>query len=139
MTEVKKIHSEISSKMSKIKQGTLRFWGAWFGRPHDNIHTIIKCDCDEDNESNLYIYFDQDEKLTISNPKGFKINKSVFYIKIADCVIWEWFSYGKPKTKDNLYFEKYTRVKNKIEVEHNIDWYKPEYKVGIRENAVEIL
>ena len=28
--------------MKIAKSGTLRFWGDWFGRPMDNVHTVAK-------------------------------------------------------------------------------------------------
>jgi hypothetical protein len=77
--------------------GSLRFWGEWFGRPYDNCHTLVSCRAEEDV---LRLSFDQGETLSTWSPTGLTLDKST---SDADRVRWEWFSYGKAKTPENLY------------------------------------
>lgn len=91
-----------------IKSGTLQFWGEWFGRPHDNFHTVTKTYWEKDNI--LIIKFDEGETATIYNPKNIISNKRIFYIEKASLITFEWFYYGREHITENLYRLEYQSI-----------------------------
>ena len=119
-----------------IKSGTLRFWGEWFGRPYDNIHTVARCTAIEDT---LVFEFEGGERLTVHCPEGVTISQELFCIKGATRVRWEWFYYGRPHLPGNRYFYDYVKSGSKIIGSTNVDWYKHAFVPSIENNAVEIL
>ena len=99
----------------KIKSGTLKFWGEWFGRPMDNYHAIKKLEIYLDKDILiLKIQFDQEEVLSIWNPIGMIVDDKHFIIKEAEKLRWEWYSYGYTKNNNNLYFIEFKRENNKL-------------------------
>lgn len=99
----------------KLKSGSLRFWGEWFGRPYDNYHNINNLLLFKDeNFQVLEIQFGQDEVLSIWNPKGIIIDDKNFIIEDAEKLRWEWYSYGDPKIKDNRYFKEFIKGNEKL-------------------------
>ena len=102
----------INGALPNVKKGTLRFFGDWFGRQMDNIHSIVAAEADE---SRLCLTFNEDETLDIWDPENLDLEPDVlFVIRSASRVRWEWFYYGRPKTPDNRYFIEYRRVDNAI-------------------------
>ena len=122
--------------LSAVKAGTLRFWGDWFGKPHDNFHQVVRCSA---VDASLVIEFDQGEQLTIHDPEGVTVNSEVFCIKNATLVRWEWFYYGRSRSAENRYFCEYVCDGSKITTSTNIDWYTPTFSPSVAESAVEIL
>lgn len=104
--------------LPRVKSGTLRFWGSWFGRPHDNHHEIVGGQAEGDL---LTVRFNEDEVLRIWAPRGATIDENHFRIVDANRVRWEWFYYGRPKIPSNLYFEEFTTDGAEIRVETNVD------------------
>jgi hypothetical protein len=136
MTETQLIAERISSLLPRVKEGTLRFWGAWFGRPYDNIHRIVDCEADSDL---LRVRFDGDETLCVWAPRVATIDHQTFRIMDAARVRWEWFYYGRPEIQTNRYHMDFTRAGSDIAVSTNVDWYTPELKLYPQQPAVEIL
>lgn len=136
MTEAEKIAERIRSALPVLKTGALRFWGEWFGRPYDNIHQVVGCEADADI---LKIHFNEGETLWIWSPNSCVADGQSFSIKDADRVLWEWFSYGKPKTSANLSFEDFVRSGDGVAGTTNVDWYKPNFQPSLDLPAVEIL
>jgi hypothetical protein len=101
MNEVEQISDRIRTALPDVKKGTLRFWGVWFGRPHDNYHILAGCDTEGEV---LRLHFDQGEVLSVWCPRKLTVKKSKFRISRADRVRWEWFFYGLPRDPSNLYF-----------------------------------
>ena len=93
------IAQKISNLLPRIKSGTLRFYGEWFGRPQDNYHQITKA---ENKGNKLIIYFRGNEILTIISPEGFHISESEFIIKKSQGIIWQWHNYGTDIIDKNL-------------------------------------
>ena len=93
-----------------MKQGSLQFWGEWFGRPYDNIHTIVDAAVIEDNS--LAFTFDQREKLSVWDPKGLYFDKNVFRVKKASKILWQWYYYGNPP--GDFHFIQYEDMGNNI-------------------------
>jgi hypothetical protein len=103
--------------------GSLCIWGNWFGRPMDNIHKITSVSFDQDKNI-LTLTFDNNERLTIWNALRITEEKTKLQIDNADKVLWEWYFYGKPQTKENLFFEEYKQTDGKIEFKTNVNWFK---------------
>ena len=121
MNETEQIAQSINKDLPRIKRGTLRFLGEWFGRPYDNYHTLIRCE----NEGNLLkLHFNENETLFVWSPRGLKISSSIFYIAHADYMRWEWFSYGSPKTPSNLRILEFNKPTDAIFAKDYVDGYE---------------
>jgi hypothetical protein len=130
------IAENILKALPKVPRGTLRFWGAWFGRPHDNVHTVLKCAARQDV---LRLYFDEGEVLTVWSPRGFTMDESTFKIDTAERVRWEWFSYGRPKTAANLFFKDFIKTGETVVASTNVNWHTPDLSTNLSLPAVEIV
>jgi YD repeat-containing protein len=136
MNEAEKICAEIQKALAKINPGTLRFWGVWFGRPYDNVHRIV---ASEHDRGVLRLRFNEDERLTVWSPARLTLDSSVFQIDDAERVLWEWFSYGRPKTQENLYFYDFVKTPETIVANSNVNWFEPNMKTDSTLPAAEIL
>jgi len=136
MTEAESIAVRIAGQLPRLKSGTLRIWGQWFGRPHDNLHTAVESTATEDF---LRVAFDQGETLTVFEPTQAMLTEDVFRIVGASWVRWEWFYYGRPRSPENLRFMEHTRSGGKIVLSTNVDWYRPGSEADPRLPAVELL
>jgi len=104
--------------MAEVKQGTLRVFGDWFGKPYDNWHVPVSTHADGDE---LVIVFHEDEELRVRDPAGWRFTSEVFCIRHASCVTWRWCSYGRPKTAENW-----------LTIEHRLG---PDDRVRVRSDA----
>jgi len=104
------IAQQISNLIPKVKSGTLRFYGEWFGRPMDNFHQITKA---ESKEKLLIVHFSQKEILSIISPEEFKISEKEFIIKKSKGLIWQWYYYGFEIVEKNLMTYNYYVNNNK--------------------------
>jgi hypothetical protein len=136
MTEGQEIAERINEQLTSIKRGTLRFWGNWFGRPYDNWHQVVSCGFTGEV---LKLTFNEGETLHVSNGHKATVSSRTFQIATASRVRWEWYAYGRPKTKANLYFLDFTRTVDGISPETNVDWYTPTFEFDLSLPAVEIL
>jgi len=134
--EAQDIAERIAKALPHVKRGTLRFWGAWFGRPNDNVHTLRMCD---GTQNILRLYFDEGEVLSVWSPGGLNMGKSVFRIKSAERVRWEWFSYGGPKSDENLFFQDFVKSGAKVLASTNVNWHTPDLRTSLSRPAVEIV
>src|ERR1700676_1853862 len=130
------IADRINAALPNVKAGSLRMWGEWFGKPYDNFHSISPSSA---GGSRLMLEFDGEETLTIENPEGLKISATVFSIRSASAVRWEWFYYGRTHTEDNRYHYQFARIGSVIEAQSNVDWYKPNLSPSPDKNAAELL
>ena len=87
------------------KNGTLMFWGEWFGRPMDNYHVVTDSYWEKDNI--LFIKLSNGEVITIHNPQNITSNETKFYINDASLITFEWFYYGREHTPGNMRRLKY--------------------------------
>lgn len=97
---------DIRRRAPAIRSGSLTFWGKWFGRPMDNIHSVVGCIGFSDLDL-LILLFDEGERLWIWNAEGVEANPDQLRIANARRVRWEWYSYGQPPTPDTLGFVEY--------------------------------
>lgn len=136
VNETEEIADRIQKAIPNLKKGSLRFWGEWFGRPHDNMHTLVRGEVENDC---LRLFFDQNETLSIWFPRGLSINKSTFKISTATKLRWEWFYCGQPQVASNLYFMEFERSGTGVTASSNIDFYQPNLNPTTIHPAVEIL
>lgn len=104
----------------QIKNGSLCFWGHWFGKPQDSYSvSAVQFDA---AENILIIIFSQKEKLSIFNPTEIEVYIDHLEIKSAHRVYLEWFDYGKPRTAKNLFYFDFVKTGEKIIGKNNIHW-----------------
>jgi hypothetical protein len=135
MNEAARIAEQIQKALPGVKSGTLRFWGVWFGRPHDNIHAVLECEAKDDV---LRIRFNEDEVLSVWFPKELTLDASKFQIFDAERVRWEWFYYGRPKTEENRFFYDLIKTDKSVVASTNVNWGQPEMRPRRSLAAVEI-
>ena len=135
MDETQTICDEIQRALPNVKRGTLRFWGFWFGRPYDNLHTLVAC---EQGQDLLRLRFARDEQLTVWFPRGLQLDRSVFRINFAERVLWE-FYYGRVKTEANRFFYDFARTGETVAATSNVNWFVPDMKTDLSLPAIEIL
>jgi hypothetical protein len=115
-------------------RGTLCVFGGWFGRPHDNWHSVTAYEL---KDGHLRLLFNEGETLDIWGARGFRKEGKGFVIQGADRVRWEWFYYGRPKIPENRFFREHVVKDGGIEVAYN-DPSPPTFKPSPREPAVSI-
>lgn len=130
------IASRINATLPNVKAGSLRMWGEWFGRPHDNFHMMKRCSA---AGSTLMLEFDDGETLTVESPEGLEVSSTVFAIRSASAVRWEWFYYGRPHVAGNRYYYQFVRSGSCVEAHTNVDWCRPNLSPSVDQNAAEFL
>lgn len=135
MTEAEAIAAQ-KSALPKVKQGSLRFWGKWFGRPYDNIHVLVRC---EASENVLRLDFELGEHLSLWSPRDLSLDSSTFQIADAERVLLEWYSYGSRKIPENLLFKDYAKKGETIVERSNSNRHSPDVSTNPSMPAVEIL
>lgn len=113
------------SKQGKVKGGSLCFYGHWFGRPLDNWHQLEMLTFDK-TKNVLTLKFHENGILTLFNPKDISESPSILTIQSADKIYWEWFSYGKLRTDDYVYYIEINCQGNVLTGKSNRDLYNPE-------------
>lgn len=136
MTETESIATRIQSALLTIKRGSLRFWGNWFGRPYDNLHALSTCQA---SGTVLLLTFDEGERLSVWAPSNLKLDDATFQIADANRVLWEWYSYRRPQTPENLFFKDFTRNGEIVTLETNVDRYPADLNTNRSMPAVELL
>lgn len=101
-----KIAAHIQRLLPNVHSGTLQFWGVWFGRPHDNCHSVVAAEAEGDC---LTVHFNEEETLKVWHPVGWRIDAEEFVIRSAGRVMWQWFWYGRPHVPGNLMTYEFTR------------------------------
>lgn len=130
----------MKKNISRLKNGTLRFWGEWFGRPMDNYHIIVNVQYNP-QENSLTLTFNEGETLTVWNPVNINSNPSEFYIRSASKIKWQWFSYGASQSHQNLYYKQYEKQASAIVVSSGkgtLDYGNRKIIKSVGQNAFEI-
>jgi hypothetical protein len=136
MSEAKEICDEIQKALPDLTPGTLRFWGAWFGRPYDGFHKIFAC---EQNQDVLTLHIDKDSQLKIWAPHDLQLGNSMFRIKNADRVRWEWSYVKRRQTGRSRYFFEFVRTGDTVVGSSDVDWFEPNLKTDVSFPAAEIV
>lgn len=125
--------------MKIVKSGTLRFWGDWFGRPMDNVHTVTNA-IYKPKEGILQLHFDQGEKCTVYHPVGIVNKKDRFLVKNASKIVFEWYAADQEHSEKNLCARIYScSGKNEVLLEENVGARKSVKVLHSHElNAMEI-
>lgn len=105
-TGAAEVAAHIERLLPDVHSGTLCFWGVWFGRPHDNWHSVVGAEADGDC---LAVHFNDEEILKVWHPQGWRIDASEFVIHSASRVLWQWYWYGRPHAPGNLMKHDFTR------------------------------
>ncbi len=100
MSEAAQIARSIERQIASLPCGSLAFFGDIFGGRIDNIHRFVAAHVEDSNS--LVIDFDGAETLRVWDPESAEISPTTFLIQRASRVRWEWFSYGRPLTPENL-------------------------------------
>ena len=124
----------IQSLLPRVHSGTLQFWGVWFGRPHDNCHTIVRAEVEGDC---LILHFNDAETLRIWHPSQWQIDSYQFIIHSASRVLWQWFYFGRPHAPGNLMRHDFVREPLSIRFESTFPGQRGE-KPNIHQPAVQI-
>ncbi len=128
---------QIQAHLSRLRAGSLRVFGDWFGRPYDNQHVVVAAEASGDD---LVVTFNEDECLVVTSPEGWEFNERVFCIRRGRRVIWRWYSYGLPKVPHNLYtIEHRVNERGDIEAKSDVDWYQPSFEPDAKLPAAELL
>ena len=117
-----------------MKSGSLRFWGHWFGRPYDNLHSIVDAAANADS---LALHFNCGELLQIDGAKKVVVEAQRFVVEDALRVRWEWNTYGNPPGR--RYYQEYVRRADHLAAETYVDWYHSVLRPCETEAAVEIV
>ncbi|QOY86618.1 hypothetical protein [Paludibaculum fermentans] len=136
LAELQLLTSHLRNAIPIGLKGSLRFWGEWFGRPHDKVYTLVSCEIEQ---TALRLLFDQGETLSIWSPKGLTIDRSTFRIADARRVRWEWFAQGQATNRQTLYFMEFIRSGEIITASTNVDWYEPKFHLNAAESAFELV
>ena len=72
--------------------------------------------------------FNEGEKLTIENPGYIKEFENHLIIEKADKIHWTWYSYGNPKTEENLFFIEIKKSEKQLNGISNVNWHIPDFK-----------
>ena len=128
------IAAQIQQLIPDVHSGTLRFWGVWFGRPHDNYHTIVKAEADGDC---LILHFNDEETLRVWHPQACQIDSKQFVIGLASRVLWQWYWYGRPHAPGNLMSCDFVRNQTEISFTNTFP-SKHDTKPSFDESAVQI-
>lgn len=119
-----------------VKSGTLRVFGDWFGRPYDNVHSAVSATADGDL---LVVTFDEGERLSVWRPEGVAITRDEFRIRAAERVRWEWYSYGDPRTPENLCVEEHWVEGGAVRATSTAHGHTRAFAPSLAEPAVELL
>lgn len=115
--------------------GSLRVFGDWFGRPEDNWHRPVTADS---SGWCLTVNFDGGETLRVWDPVGVEVTRSVFRIRVAQRVRWEWFAYGNDRTPANLFVEEHWIEDGTVRATSSATWYQPSFQPSLTHPAVEL-
>jgi hypothetical protein len=134
MAEIDRIAALIRGQLPNVKSGSLRIWGQWFGRPYDNLLSILDATA---RAESLLLHFNCGELLQIDAPRNVIVESQRFVVRDAERVRWEWNKYGNPPGR--RYYQEYVRRGDHISADTDVDWYHPILQPCATEAAVEIL
>jgi hypothetical protein len=125
-----------------IALGSLCVWGDWFGKPGDNIHTVIGALA---HGKTLILDFQDGEVMTVLEPGGTAFDRDAapgrphLQIESARRVEWGWFVYGLPRAPENWFVETHWLDEGVVRAASTADWYEPEFAPSTKEPAVTFI
>ncbi len=124
----------IRSRTPDLKAGTLRMFGEFFGRPYDNLHSIvgavIEADC-------LVVHFDQGETLRVWDPREVIANRHTFRVTFASRVRWTWFSYGSRHTPADVCFMDFRHTDEGVLLSWQRSWSDDSGSIILKSSPVD--
>lgn len=132
--EPREIARSILDLPKRSRSGTLRTFGDWFGRPMDHVHTVVAAEAEGER---LVLCFDGGERLTVWEPDGFETKRSTLRIRTASRVLWAWYSYGMPKTPENLLRLDYQLAGERLDMKDDLG--TRDFRTCAGEPAVELI
>jgi len=138
VAEADSIAQRITSCPPNVKRGSLVVYGDIFGGRIDNIH-VVRSAHTAGTPPHLVIEFDDDECLEVWEPRDCSVSETELRIDHAAKVRWEWFYYGRPKSRANRYFIEHSCRGETVTATSNVDWYSPAFNPTSRRPAVEIV
>lgn len=121
---------------SGIKSGSLCVYGDIFGGRVDNNHRVVYAELEPDGCALLR--FDDHETLRVWDPEGISISAAEFRIERASRVRWEWYSYGDPRTPENLFYQEHRVVGDHVEASSNERRFVS-FAPSLKQPAIELL
>ena len=103
----------------KVRSGSLRTFGCWFGRPMDNYHVSKNASFEGEL---LKINFEGGETLEVWSPSKLVVNGIVLEIQKAKKVRWSWHLYGQAKSDKTLMYYEYELDGDKVISKTNSPW-----------------
>jgi hypothetical protein len=134
VSDADRVRDAILGALPGVKPGTLRIWGDWFGRPHDNVHRVVGASADGEC---VTVDFDAGEQLMVWRPDGYEIDGSHFRIDGAYRFRWEWVPYGR--AAGARAFLDYLRQGSVIRGETNVTWFTPSFLTDPAMPAAELV
>jgi hypothetical protein len=110
------VATHLQRLLPDVHSGTLCFWGVWFGRPHDNCHSVVRAEAEGDC---LVLHFNEKEILKVWHPQGWRIDAQQFVIHSATRVLWQWYYYGRPHAPANLKSHDFVRQGEEVRFQSN--------------------
>ena len=135
MDLVERAAADIRVALPTIHSGTLRVFGDWFGRPHDNRHVPVGAHAEG---KVLVVAFNEDELLSITMPEDWEFTSSVFRVQRAARVTWRWYYYGRPKVPANLFTIEHESDGESVVAWTDVDWYSPTFSPSPTYPAAEL-
>jgi hypothetical protein len=132
-----KAAADLSAVIDEVKRGSLRMFGDWFGRPQDNLQVVRSVRA---AGRDVIVGFNDDEELTISDPVGWDFSRYMFLVRRASRVRWRWYSYGRPRVRENLFtIEHWVDEEGVVRARSDVDWYEPHFEPSATKPAAELL
>jgi len=114
MHETETMADRIREALPQLMRGSLRFWGAWFGRPYDNLHAVVGCEAKNDL---LSIYFNEEEVLKVWEPRKLTLEASTFQIRDAQRMV----CLRPPKNRRKSLFQRFRQDRRPCGSEHECE------------------
>jgi len=77
-TSAEVIAATLNATIDHVPTGSIRLFGAWIGRPHDNVHVLVAAHADD---TTLILDFDKGERILIADAEGLVIDPMRFVIQ----------------------------------------------------------
>jgi hypothetical protein len=127
----------INRNENLLKDGSLRIFGDWFGKPFEKKLTLTNAQFNQDSNI-LTLIFSGREKLEVFNPMH--ILEASTFLKIIDAerVKLSFYNLESHKSEKISFFLDYRKKNKKIATNTNVDWSNPVFDVSVSAPALMI-